>query len=96
MEVKEREWAAQAAQKEEEAEARVQEGERQLREALVLSEKRTEENFTLKQRIDAQRQELDKLRKRAETLQDQVVQRESEVKQAKEDCERLQKRQRML
>ena len=55
------------------AERKTEDIERQLKESLFLSEKRTEENFTLKQKIDGQRQELEKLRKRNETLQDQVI-----------------------
>lgn len=48
------------------AEHRATEAERLLKEQQIISEKRTEENFTLKQRIDQQRAELEKLRKRTE------------------------------
>ena len=50
--------------------------ESQLKESHALLEKRTEENYTLKQKIDGQRVEVEKLRKRVETLEDQIVQRE--------------------
>lgn len=52
---------------------KVEEAEGQLRDAIVLCEKRAEENFTLKQKIDQQRQELEKARKRAEVLEDQAI-----------------------
>ncbi len=61
-----------------------------------MLEKRTEENYTLKQKIDGQRIELEKLRKRVETLEDQVVQREGELKQAKDDLDKAQKRIKVL
>lgn len=64
--------------------------ERQLKESQYLAEKRAEDNFNLKERIDSQRHELEKLRKRAETLEDQVVQKEGELRMAKEDIERVQ------
>jgi chromosome segregation ATPase len=66
--------------------------EQQLKEAAGVLEKRTEENYTLKQKIDGQRVEVEKMRKRAEILEDQMVQREGELKMAKEDLEKLQKR----
>ncbi len=46
------------------------ESERQLKESHFLAEKRAEDNFNLKERIESQRLELDKMRKRAETLED--------------------------
>ena len=46
------------------------ESERQLKESQFLAEKRAEDNFNLKERIESQRFELDKMRKRAETLED--------------------------
>ena len=59
---------------------------------MVLSEKRAEENYTLKQKIDQQRSENEKARKRVEVLEDQVVQREGELKMAREDIDKLHKK----
>lgn len=71
---------------------KLEEMERQLREAMVLSEKRAEENYTLKQKIDQQRVDNEKAKKRAEVLEDQVVFREGELKMAREDIDKLHKK----
>jgi len=51
-----------------------------IKDIQAMLEKKTEENYTLKQKIDVQRVELEKLRKRVETLEDQVLQREGQLK----------------
>ena len=56
---------------------------------MVLSEKRAEENYTIKQKIDQQRVEIEKQRKKAEVMEDEVIQREGELKQAREDIDKL-------
>jgi hypothetical protein len=54
----------------EELEGRLAEAERAMKEAQGNAEKRVEENFTLKQRLDGQRGEMEKMRKRIGTLED--------------------------
>ena len=68
----------------------------QYQDLTIISEKRAEENFTLKQRLDQQRQELEKLRRREEVLEDQVRAKEAEVKLMKEDLEKRDKREKQL
>ena len=75
---------------------RLEDLEVQLREAMVLSEKRAEENYNLKTKIDQQRGEIEKNRKKTEVMEDQVIQREGELRQAREDIEKLQKRQKTM
>ena len=49
---------------------------RQVKEKDSVTDKKVEENLTLRQKIDVQRLELDKQRKKIENLEDQLTHKE--------------------
>jgi chromosome segregation ATPase len=71
---------------------KLEDAEGQLKEAMVLSEKRAEDNYALKVKIDQQRAEIEKARKRIEVLEDQIIHREAELKSARDDLEKMHKK----
>lgn len=56
-----------------------------MKDKELVSEKKVEESFSLKQIIDKQRLELDKLKKKQEVTQDQLTNKEGEIRQIQED-----------
>lgn len=56
-----------------------------MKDKELVSEKKVEESFSLKQIIDKQRLELDKLKKKQEVTQDQLTIKEGEIRQIQED-----------
>ena len=58
-----------------------------------MVEKKVEESFTLKSKIESQRQEIDKLKKKAENVEDQATHKEMQLRQLQEDFENYKKKQ---
>ncbi|CDW71884.1 cop9 signalosome complex subunit 7b [Stylonychia lemnae] len=82
------------SRKEEDLLAKLDELQQQLKEKDIITEKKVEESFNLKSKIDQQRQELDKMRKRMENIEDQLTHKELQFKQVNEDFIEYKKKQR--
>lgn len=63
-----------------------------LKEKESISEKKVEENFTLKETLSAQRNEIEKLKKKVENTQDSITNKDFQIKQLTEDLNNFKKK----